>query len=71
MDSRYFWLSRDEVVARLKDGWLRQVWQPNSEKWADYPDLDIDEGTEISAADARAKGATLDTVEDHGEFAAE
>lgn len=70
MDSRYFWLSRDEVIARLKDGWLRQVWQPSGQ-WADYPDLDLDEGVEITAAEAKAKGASLDAVGDHGEFAAE
>jgi len=52
--TRYFILPRDEVFARLKDGWLSQVWQPNSGQWADYPDLDIaGEANELTEEEAR------------------
>lgn len=51
---RYFWLSRDEVLARLRDGWMPQVWQPRSQQWTDYSDLDwMHEGVEIDEAKAK------------------
>lgn len=67
-ETRYFHLTADDVIARLEDGWRSQVWQPTSEQWADYPELDIaGEAREISAEDAEAAGADL---HGHGEFAA-
>ena len=52
--TRWFILPRDDVFARLKDGWLSQVWQPNSGQWADYPDLDIaGEANELTEEEAR------------------
>lgn len=59
---RFFYLTRDDVLARLQGGWRSQVWQPEQAQWVDYPDLDVaGEGTEITEAAAQVRMG-------HGEF---
>lgn len=36
----YFILPRDGVIARVLDGCVRQVWQPDAGQWADF-DFDV------------------------------
>jgi hypothetical protein len=50
---RFFWLRRDEVLARLDGGWRRQIWQPTTELWVDW-DFDLaGEASELSFDEAR------------------
>jgi hypothetical protein len=54
---RYF-MTSDGTLARLEAGWRSQVWRPSKGEWADYPELDLGECTEIPEEEALARAGS-------------
>ena len=70
----YYQLDDGGAVARLRDGWERQIWNRRRRAWMGVRHHFDDEGRYITEQDAADKGADVSegaATDDFGEFASD
>lgn len=64
-ETLYFQLDDGDAIARLKDGWLPQVWRPSMQQWVEFNGDLATEARQIDEAEA----LRIAHVASFGEFA--